>query len=161
MRRYCSSSAALSAPITQKDSNLLRYMEQPNSRAQHQEVRYANLLYTAAGLTRIVLGIGAYKLAANYAPGVMIQKEAAKKGYVQNLWLYGPEHQITEVTRSHKTCIVRTDPCSRLISGGHDECICCFQAPRWRYVLSLHLRVHFRQHRRLIPCYIILQLPSL
>lgn len=42
-------------------------------------------------------GIGAYKLAANYAPGVMVQKEAAKKGYAQNLWLYGPEHYITEV----------------------------------------------------------------
>lgn len=27
----------------------------------------------------------------------MVQKEAAKKGYAQNLWLYGPEHHITEV----------------------------------------------------------------
>ncbi len=42
-------------------------------------------------------GIGAYKLSANYAPGVMVQKEAAKKGYIQNLWLYGPEHHVTEV----------------------------------------------------------------
>lgn len=42
-------------------------------------------------------GIGAYKLGANYAPGVMVQKEAAKKGYVQNLWLHGPDHHITEV----------------------------------------------------------------
>ncbi len=33
-------------------------------------------------------GIGAYKLAANYAPGVMVQKEAAKKGYAQNLWIH-------------------------------------------------------------------------
>ncbi|KZT74801.1 branched-chain amino acid aminotransferase II [Daedalea quercina L-15889] len=42
-------------------------------------------------------GIGAYKLGANYAPGLVAQKEAAKKGYVQNLWLYGPEHYVTEV----------------------------------------------------------------
>ena len=45
----------------------------------------------------LYLGIGAYKLGANYAPGVMVQKEAAKKGYVQNLWLHGPDHHITEV----------------------------------------------------------------
>jgi len=42
-------------------------------------------------------GIGAYKLGANYAPGVVAQKEAAKKGYAQNLWLHGPDHHITEV----------------------------------------------------------------
>ncbi|KZT06788.1 branched-chain amino acid aminotransferase II [Laetiporus sulphureus 93-53] len=42
-------------------------------------------------------GIGAYKLGANYAPALFAQKEAAKKGYVQNLWLHGPEHYITEV----------------------------------------------------------------
>ena len=27
----------------------------------------------------------------------MAQKAAAKAGYVQNLWLYGPEHWLTEV----------------------------------------------------------------
>ncbi|KAI0374357.1 branched-chain amino acid aminotransferase II [Pilatotrama ljubarskyi] len=42
-------------------------------------------------------GIGAYKLGANYAAGVAAQKAAAAKGYVQNLWLHGPEHHITEV----------------------------------------------------------------
>ena len=42
-------------------------------------------------------GIGAYKLGANYAAGVAAQKAAAQKGYVQNLWLHGPEHHITEV----------------------------------------------------------------
>ncbi|KAI9057158.1 branched-chain amino acid aminotransferase II [Trametes sanguinea] len=42
-------------------------------------------------------GIGAYKLGANYAAGVAAQKAAAQKGYVQNLWLQGPEHYITEV----------------------------------------------------------------
>lgn len=43
------------------------------------------------------LGTGAYKLGANYAPGVVAQREAAKLGYVQNLWLHGPEHYLTEV----------------------------------------------------------------
>ena len=42
-------------------------------------------------------GTGAYKLGINYAPGVMPQREAAMKGYAQNLWLQGPEHYLTEV----------------------------------------------------------------
>jgi len=42
-------------------------------------------------------GTGAYKLGANYAPGVMPQKKAAGEGYVQNLWLHGEEHYLTEV----------------------------------------------------------------
>ncbi|KAH7883914.1 aminotransferase [Phlebopus sp. FC_14] len=42
-------------------------------------------------------GTGAFKLAANYAPGVIAQKRAAKAGYAQNLWLHGPEHYLTEV----------------------------------------------------------------
>ncbi|KAF8898345.1 branched-chain amino acid aminotransferase II [Infundibulicybe gibba] len=42
-------------------------------------------------------GTGAYKLGVNYAPGVLPQKTAAEKGYVQNLWLHGPEHYLTEV----------------------------------------------------------------
>lgn len=36
-------------------------------------------------------------MGANYAAGVAAQKAAAAKGYVQNLWLLGPEHYITEV----------------------------------------------------------------
>jgi len=42
-------------------------------------------------------GIGSYKLGANYAPGVMPQKMAAKEGFSQNLWLHGEEHYLTEV----------------------------------------------------------------
>ncbi|KAI0286809.1 branched-chain amino acid aminotransferase II [Russula aff. rugulosa BPL654] len=42
-------------------------------------------------------GTGAYKIGANYAAGVLAQKQAAKLGYVQNLWLSGPEHNLTEV----------------------------------------------------------------
>ncbi|KAH8835394.1 branched-chain amino acid aminotransferase II [Flagelloscypha sp. PMI_526] len=42
-------------------------------------------------------GTGAFKLGVNYAPGIMPQQKAAKNGYVQNLWLHGPEHHLTEV----------------------------------------------------------------
>ncbi|KAF8168343.1 branched-chain amino acid aminotransferase II [Crassisporium funariophilum] len=42
-------------------------------------------------------GTGAFKLGVNYAPGILPQKEAAKHGYAQNLWLHGPEHYLTEV----------------------------------------------------------------
>ncbi|KAI0348712.1 branched-chain amino acid aminotransferase II [Trametopsis cervina] len=55
-------------------------------------------LYGTTEYTRAAPGgIGAYKLGANYAPGVMIQKAAAAQGYVQNLWLHGPDHYVTEV----------------------------------------------------------------
>jgi hypothetical protein len=33
----------------------------------------------------------------NYGPTVLSQKEAEKMGYNQILWLYGPDHQVTEV----------------------------------------------------------------
>lgn len=48
-------------------------------------------------LVSIFKGTGAYKLGVNYAPGVLPQKTAAVHGYVQNLWLHGPEHYLTEV----------------------------------------------------------------
>ena len=54
----------------------------------------------AFGLTVVrlsFLGTGAFKIGANYAPGVLPQKQVAELGYVQNLWLSGPEHNLTEV----------------------------------------------------------------
>lgn len=42
-------------------------------------------------------GTGAFKIGANYGPAVRAQITAAQLGYVQNLWLYGPEHYLTEV----------------------------------------------------------------
>ena len=48
-------------------------------------------------MTWTLIGTGAYKLGANYAAGIAAQKTAIEKGYVQNLWLHGPEHYITEV----------------------------------------------------------------
>lgn len=33
----------------------------------------------------------------NYGPTVFVQQEAKRKGCEQVLWLYGPDHQLTEV----------------------------------------------------------------
>jgi len=42
-------------------------------------------------------GTGSFKLGANYAIGIKPQVEAAKKGYTQILWLFGPNQAVTEV----------------------------------------------------------------
>ncbi|KAG6832201.1 hypothetical protein H0H92_004166 [Tricholoma furcatifolium] len=54
-------------------------------------------------------GTGAYKLGVNYAPGVMPQRDAATKGYVQNLWLHGPEHYLTEVGTMNMFVVFKKD----------------------------------------------------
>lgn len=36
-------------------------------------------------------------MGSNYAPTIHVQKEASKQGLQQVLWLYGPDHQLTEV----------------------------------------------------------------
>lgn len=42
-------------------------------------------------------GSGDKKLGSNYAPTLSVQQEAIKHGQQQVLWLYGPDHQLTEV----------------------------------------------------------------
>jgi branched-chain amino acid aminotransferase len=42
-------------------------------------------------------GVGDKKLGANYAPCVVPQLAAAKRGFSQNLWLFGKEEYLTEV----------------------------------------------------------------
>ncbi|CAG8711361.1 31612_t:CDS:2 [Gigaspora margarita] len=42
-------------------------------------------------------GTGDAKIGGNYSPCVKPQIEAAEKGYQQNLWLFGPDDEITEV----------------------------------------------------------------
>lgn len=42
-------------------------------------------------------GVGDKKLGANYAPCIVPQLEAARKGFHQNLWLFGEEEFVTEV----------------------------------------------------------------
>ena len=42
-------------------------------------------------------GSGDRKIGSNYAPTLVAQQEALKSGYQQVLWLFGPDHQLTEV----------------------------------------------------------------
>ncbi|KAI5308999.1 branched-chain-amino-acid aminotransferase [Ascosphaera atra] len=42
-------------------------------------------------------GVGDKKLGANYAPCIVPQLEAARRGFQQNLWLFGKEEYVTEV----------------------------------------------------------------
>ncbi|KAJ9058675.1 branched-chain-amino-acid transaminase bat2 [Entomophthora muscae] len=42
-------------------------------------------------------GTGGSKLGANYAPGIVPQIQAKDRKCQQNLWLFGPEHNISEV----------------------------------------------------------------
>jgi len=66
-------------------------------------------LYGTTEYTRAAPGgTGGFKLGANYAPGVVPQKEAAEKGYAQNLWLHGPEHYLTEVGTMNMFIVFKT-----------------------------------------------------
>ncbi|XP_004619788.2 branched-chain-amino-acid aminotransferase, mitochondrial isoform X2 [Sorex araneus] len=42
-------------------------------------------------------GVGDCKLGGNYGPTVFVQHEAKRKGCEQVLWLFGPDHELTEV----------------------------------------------------------------
>lgn len=42
-------------------------------------------------------GVGDRKMGSNYAPTIHVQREAASRGLQQVLWLYGHDHQLTEV----------------------------------------------------------------
>lgn len=42
-------------------------------------------------------GCGDKKLGSNYGPTIRVQNKALQKGLQQVLWLYGPDHQLTEV----------------------------------------------------------------
>lgn len=42
-------------------------------------------------------GCGDRKMGSNYAPTIRVQKQATKLGLEQVLWLYGEDHQLTEV----------------------------------------------------------------
>lgn len=54
---------------------------------------YANTTYVRA----FPGGTGDAKCGGNYAPCIKPQAEAAELGYAQNLWLFGPNHEVTEV----------------------------------------------------------------
>lgn len=51
-------------------------------------------------------GVGDRKLGANYAPCIVPQLQAAKRGFHQNLWLFGEEEYLTEAgTMNFFACV--------------------------------------------------------
>lgn len=54
-------------------------------------------------------GCGFAKMGANYAPTVMVQKVAEKQGLQQVMWLYGEDHEITEVGTMNIFCYLVTE----------------------------------------------------
>ncbi|WFC98618.1 branched-chain-amino-acid transaminase [Malassezia yamatoensis] len=54
-------------------------------------------------------GTGDAKIGANYGPCILPQREAAKKGYQQNLWLFGDEHYLTEVGTMNLFVVLKLD----------------------------------------------------
>lgn len=59
-------------------------------------------------------GVGDKKLGANYAPCIVPQLKAAKKGLHQNLWLFGEEEFITEVgTMNLFVCLQDKESCQK------------------------------------------------
>lgn len=42
-------------------------------------------------------GCGDRKMGSNYGPTIAVQKEASRQGLEQVLWLYGEDHELTEV----------------------------------------------------------------
>ncbi|KAF9651969.1 branched-chain amino acid aminotransferase II [Thelephora ganbajun] len=68
-------------------------------------------------------GTGAYKLGANYAPGVMPQKKATSEGYAQNLWLHGSEHHLTEVGTMNMFVVFKRGDTTTLVTPPLDGMI--------------------------------------
>ncbi|RMZ81131.1 hypothetical protein DV738_g2477, partial [Chaetothyriales sp. CBS 135597] len=59
-------------------------------------------------------GVGDKKLGANYAPCIVPQLQAAKKGYSQNLWLFGPQETITEVGSMNLFMVIKNKSTGQL-----------------------------------------------
>lgn len=58
-------------------------------------------------------GVGDKKLGANYAPCIVPQLKAAKKGLHQNLWLFGEEEYITEVGTMNLFVVIKNKETGR------------------------------------------------
>ncbi|OQR69885.1 branched-chain-amino-acid aminotransferase [Tropilaelaps mercedesae] len=54
-------------------------------------------------------GTGDKKIGANYASTLMVQKEADSLGLHQVLWLFGPEHRVTEAGASNIFFLIRDE----------------------------------------------------
>ncbi|XP_028134514.2 branched-chain-amino-acid aminotransferase, cytosolic isoform X4 [Diabrotica virgifera virgifera] len=86
-------------------------------------------------------GCGSSKLGSNYAPTIRIQSDAQKRGLQQVLWLYGPEHYLTEVgtmnifiiykdTNGEK--VMATPPLNDLILPGVTRDSCLALGQQWK-----------------------------
>lgn len=53
-------------------------------------------------------GVGCFKLIGNYAPGILPAMEAEANGYDQILWLFGGDHELTEVGTMNLFVLWRT-----------------------------------------------------
>ncbi|KAL8662717.1 MAG: hypothetical protein Q9202_004502 [Teloschistes flavicans] len=84
--------------------------------------RAISLAATSAAVRAWPGGVGDRKLGANYAPCIVPQLEAAKRGYHQNLWLFGDEEVVTEVGTMNLFVCVR----EREADGGRK---CLWTAP--------------------------------
>lgn len=61
-------------------------------------------------------GSGDRKLGANYGPTLFAQREATKLGLQQVLWLFGPDHQLTEVGTMNIFVLIKDDNKQKLIT---------------------------------------------
>ncbi|KAJ4305972.1 hypothetical protein N0V88_000762 [Collariella sp. IMI 366227] len=52
-------------------------------------------------------GFGNAKLGANYAPSLVAQEQANKLGFIQVLWLFGPDDAVTEAGASNFFVVIR------------------------------------------------------
>ncbi|KAF8624802.1 hypothetical protein AX15_005691 [Amanita polypyramis BW_CC] len=95
--------------VTPPDDALLFVILSPVGPYYPTGFKPVSLLGTTEYIRAAPGGTGAYKLGVNYAPGIMPQKKAAQLGYTQNLWLYGPDHQLTEVGTMNMFVVFRKD----------------------------------------------------
>lgn len=75
-----------------------------------QPLRVADIEILTLSLKLLVLN-------SNYASTLVVQKEAERMGLQQVLWLFGPEHRITEAGTSNIFFLIRNeDGCLELIT---------------------------------------------
>lgn len=88
-------------------------------------------------------GVGDRKMGSNYGPTIHVQKEAADRGLQQVLWLYGPDHQVTEVGTMNMFMLfinengekeLRTPPLNGLILPGITRDSILTLAQQWKTI---------------------------
>ncbi|TEB29331.1 branched-chain amino acid aminotransferase II [Coprinellus micaceus] len=93
--------------VTASDSACLYVVATPTGPYFKGKARAVSLLAVNENVRAWPGGTGGHKLGLNYAPGFLPQREAAKKGYDQILWLL--EDRITEVGAMNVFVVVKRD----------------------------------------------------